>query len=57
MKEIIYHPCKYCGKSHGMGIENMLTGEIKPIDICGECLWKPLEFNEPKEQITLNDIH
>lgn len=34
-----YPPCKECGASHGMGIENMETGEITPIDICYDCLW------------------
>jgi hypothetical protein len=40
-----YPPCKYCGSSHGMGIENTLTGEIIPIDICYKCLWKDTKFN------------
>jgi hypothetical protein len=39
MTEIIYPPCKYCGKSHGMGIEDMATGKIEPIDICKDCLF------------------
>ena len=39
--ELIYPPCKKCGNSHGMGIENMETGEIEPIDICKKCLFEP----------------
>lgn len=35
-----YPPCKYCGASHGMGIEETATGKIEPIDICYDCLWK-----------------
>jgi len=31
MSEVIYPPCKYCGKSHGMGVEDMETGKIEPI--------------------------
>lgn len=40
---IEYPPCKYCGASHGMGIEDMTTGEITPIDVCNTCLW---DFSE-----------
>ncbi len=36
-----YLPCKKCGESHGIGIENMVTGEIDPIDYCLECLFQP----------------
>lgn len=36
-----YPNCKYCGAYHGMGIEEMSTGKITPLDICKECLWKP----------------
>jgi hypothetical protein len=50
-----YPPCKYCGASHGMGIEEMATGKIEPIDICYDCLWKPLERNEIKEKIVLRN--
>lgn len=35
-----YPPCKKCGKSHGMGIEDTRTGEITPIDLCYDCLWE-----------------
>lgn len=55
-KEIIYPPCKKCGASHGMGIEDMKTGEITPLDLCRECLWEPFEVNFKKIQITLDDI-
>jgi hypothetical protein len=51
-KEIIYHPCKKCGKSHGMGIEIMATGEIEPIDLCDDCLWFGVKFN-----LITDDIH
>lgn len=52
-----YNPCKECGKSHGMGIENTLTGDITPIDLCYDCLWKDLKINELKEDIFLeNDM-
>lgn len=39
MDDLIYPPCKKCGASHGMGIENMETGVIEPIDMCRDCLW------------------
>ncbi len=39
MSEVIYPPCKKCGASHHMGVENMETGHIEPMDICKECLW------------------
>lgn len=41
---IIYPPCRICGASHKMGVENTTTGEITPIDICYECLWKDFPF-------------
>jgi hypothetical protein len=53
MKMIEYPPCKYCGASHGMGIENMKTGEIKPLDICKECLWKDSHINPVTDQIII----
>ncbi len=34
-----YHPCKTCGAIHGMGIEDMETGEMTPIHICETCLF------------------
>jgi hypothetical protein len=37
---IVYPPCKKCGASHGMGIEDMATGKIEPIDLCYSCLWE-----------------
>lgn len=43
-ENVFYPPCKYCGHEHGMGIEDMSTGIIKPIDICYPCLWH--DFNE-----------
>lgn len=53
----IYPPCKYCGASHGMGVEEMATGKITPMDICYKCLWDPSRFhlNPPKEQVILNE--
>ncbi len=44
--KVEYPPCKECGKSHGMGIENMETGEIKPIDLCHDCLWSGMEITQ-----------
>lgn len=35
-----YPPCKTCGTKHGMGMENMQTGEITPIDVCKTCLFR-----------------
>ncbi len=26
-----------------MGVEDMQTGEITPMDICYNCLWKPID--------------
>lgn len=39
MNTIEYPPCRKCGAIHGMGIEDMETGEITPIDICETCLF------------------
>lgn len=52
---LVYPPCKKCGKSHGMGIEEMATGKIDPIDLCYDCLWEgfPNHVNNIRE---LNDI-
>lgn len=46
-----YPPCKYCGASHGMGIETMETGEIEPVDVCKDCL-----FGDWITSIALEDL-
>lgn len=51
---IKYPPCKKCGKSHGMGIENMETGEITPIDICSNCLWSGYSPRKVEQPIYLD---
>ncbi|HEY3526790.1 MAG TPA: hypothetical protein VGK47_11370 [Nitrososphaeraceae archaeon] len=38
MSEVIYPPCKKCGASHKMGVINVLTDEITPIDVCSKCI-------------------
>lgn len=38
---IDYPPCKICGVSHEMGMEDITTGEISPLDICRDCLFAP----------------
>lgn len=53
--DVVYPPCKKCGASHGMGIEDMQTGVITPIDICRECLWEPLQMYVNNEQVMLTD--
>lgn len=47
--ETVYPPCKKCGASHGMGIENMETGHIEPLDIWYDCLWDCLWSGEDKD--------
>ena len=37
-----------------MGIENMQTGEIDPIDICRDCLFMAT-INAPQKQINFDD--
>ncbi len=37
---VYYHPCRKCGAIHGMGIEDMATGKIEPIDLCKNCLFE-----------------
>lgn len=49
-----YPPCKYCGASHGMGIEERETGNITPIDICYDCLWYGYKIKFIEEEIILN---
>lgn len=41
--------CKHCGKTHGVGIQDMHTGVFEPIDVCFECLFKGCEFIPPKK--------
>lgn len=55
MTELVYPPCKYCGASHGMGVEEMATGKIEPMDICYTCLWKPLKINRQVSQVELQN--
>ena len=55
-ENLIYPPCKICGKSHGMGIEERETGKIEPIDLCYDCLWGGVKFNVITEKITLNEF-
>lgn len=43
MQDIIYPPCKYCGSSHGMGIEEISNGKIDALDVCSNCLWNPIQ--------------
>lgn len=49
-----YAPCKHCGNAHRMGIENMETGEIEPIDICHTCLYG--SYIIPSSDIILDDF-
>jgi len=30
--------CKKCGKTHGMVVQDMKTGECEPLDTCMDCL-------------------
>lgn len=55
MKEVVYPPCRKCGKSHGMGIETMATGEIEPIDLCRDCLFPPCLFDMNIDPIKLKN--
>lgn len=52
-----YPPCKKCGASHGMGIEETATGNITPIDLCYDCLWEgfPYELKNLYTKIELED--
>jgi hypothetical protein len=50
-----YPLCRKCGKSLGMGIENMKTGVIEPIDLCYECLWAGTTFNQMNDQIYVTE--
>jgi hypothetical protein len=54
---VIYPPCKKCGASHGMGIEDMATGKIESIDLCYRCLWEgfPIKMKNLKEVINLSE--
>lgn len=41
--------CKKCGKEHGMVIEDKVTGECEPIDLCYQCIfgdWKPTPIED-----------
>jgi hypothetical protein len=39
-----------------MGVEEMSTGKITPLDICYNCLWNPLEFHRIIDPGLLLDI-
>lgn len=51
----VYPPCRKCGAAHGMGIENMETGHIEPMDICYDCLWMG-QYKLLATQITLDNL-
>ena len=61
----VYPPCKYCGKSHEMSIENRETGEMEPMDICYDCLSfgkfipiiKQIEFDDLPQSEEISSIH
>jgi len=57
VSEVIYPPCKKCGAAHKMGVEEMATGKITPMDICYNCLWfaemKPIT---EKIHLTIEDV-
>ena len=40
-----YPLCRKCGASHGMGIEDMETGKIEPIDLCKSCLFEKIQIH------------
>lgn len=44
---MILYDCKKCGAKHGMGIEDMETGNIEPIDYCKECLFEQVKIDLP----------
>ena len=46
-------PCKKCGKDHGMGVKNMITGDFTPTDTCNDCFIYGT-FVPITEQIHLN---
>ena len=37
--------CIKCGELHGMGIENMETHDVEPIEYCRECLFPHNTYN------------
>lgn len=39
-----------------MGVENMQTGEITPMDVCYDCLWSGLKINPIEDQIELDNM-
>lgn len=45
--------CKKCGKTHGMVLENRITGESEPLDICEDCLFAGCYIKHPTEKIIL----
>ena len=54
--ETPYPPCKYCGDSHGMGIKEMSTGKITPLDMCDKCFLEPCidNFKHTKDYLKWN---
>lgn len=54
---VTYPPCRKCGKSHGMGVEEMSTGIITPIDLCYECLWEgfPKHLKNLDQRVKLSE--
>lgn len=50
-----YPRCRKCEASHGMGVEEMATGKITPIDLCHKCLWDGFIAGTLEEQIVLGE--
>ncbi len=48
-------PCKKCGKDHGYGIKNMITGHFIPIDTCPDCFIFG-SYHPVVDQVVLDDV-
>jgi hypothetical protein len=35
---IVFPPCKHCGASHKLFLEDRIAGTMEPLDICMDCL-------------------
>jgi len=41
--------CIRCGKLHGMQVQNRITGEAEPLDLCYDCIFLGCEIKfDPK---------
>jgi hypothetical protein len=49
------YDCKKCGAKHGLELEDKVTGESEPLDICYSCMFSNIFPSLPKKIILINE--